>query len=171
MRTTDSGLAHGTRGSPQTNLDQSSTAQKAKENEKNVSKDAGKAYDLKTLPKSSPMQIPKNATVTEQQKQGYQQVKYQWRKGDYKYVNRWHQRTPNAPANQGNSWVIERIRPGIGSGPNARPAKHEYLIKGKNGKGHWVSKKTWDKAVAAKKNGTATKAQKEMLDNGHWPAP
>lgn len=117
------------------------------------------------------MHIPKNASVTEQQKQGYQQVKYQWKRGEYKYVNRWHQRTPNAPAKQGNTWVIERIRPGIGHGPNARPAQHEYYIKGKNGKGHWVSQQKWNQAVKARKNGTATKSQKEMLKNGHWPAP
>lgn len=171
MRTSDSGQAYGTNGSPQMNLDQEQSSIKAKKNEKEALKKTRKAYDLRTLPDSSPMHIPKNANVIEQQKQGYQQVKYQWRKGQYNYVNRWHQRTPNAPISQGNSWVIERIKPGVGSGPNARPRQHEYLIRGKNGKGHWVSKKRWDQAIAARKRGTATKKQEELLDNGHWTAP
>lgn len=33
-----------------------------------------------------------------------------------------------------------------------------------------VSKKEWKRAIAARKKGTATKEQKEMLDNGHWKA-
>ena len=49
-------------------------------------------------------------------------------------------------------------------GKNARPAKREILV----GKNKWVSKQEWQAAIRARKNGTATKEQKEMLDNGHW---
>ena len=42
---------------------------------------------------------------------------------------------------------------------NARPAKHEILV----GKNKWVSKKEWQAAIRARKNGTATKEQKEIL--------
>lgn len=65
---------------------------------------------------------------------------------------------------QGDSWVVQRDKAGIGYGKNARPAKHEILV----GKNKWVSKKEWQAAIRARKNGTATKEQKEMLDNGHW---
>ena len=36
------------------------------------------------------------------------------------------------------------------------------------GKIKWVSKQEWQAAIRARKNGTATQEQKEMLDNGHW---
>jgi hypothetical protein len=47
---------------------------------------------------------------------------------------------------------------------NARPAKHEIII----GKHKWISKQEWQSAIRARKNGTATSKQKEILDNGHW---
>ena len=70
MRSSDSGQAHGTNGSPQMNMEQSQSSEKAKQNEEQAVQNASKAYDLRTLPESSPMHIPKNATVTEQQKDG-----------------------------------------------------------------------------------------------------
>ena len=96
-----------------------------------------KDYIENTLPKSSPIKIPSSATVKEEQKNGYDQVKYTWKKGDYSYTSRWHTRTPNAPKEQGDSWVVQRDKAGIGYGKNARPAKHEILV----GKNKWVSKK------------------------------
>ena len=117
-----------------------------------------------TLPKSSPIKIPSSAIIIEEQKNGYEQVKYTWKKDDYSYTSRWHTRTPNAPKEQGDSWVVQRDKAGIGYGKNARPAKHEILV----GKNKWVSKKEWQAAIRARKNGTATKEQKEILDNGHW---
>lgn len=121
-------------------------------------------YIKKELPKGSPIKIPSDATVKEEKKDGYDQVKYTWNKGEYSYTSRWHTRTPNAPKEQGDSWVVNRDKPGIGYGKNARPATHEILV----GKNKWVSRKEWQAAIRARKNGTATKQQKEMLDNGHW---
>ena len=121
-------------------------------------------YVTKELPKGSPIKIPSNATVKEETKNGYEQIKYTWERGDYSYTSRWHTRTPNAPKEQGNSCVVQRDKAGVGYGNNARPATHEILV----GKNKWVSKKEWQSAIRARKNGTATKEQKEMLDNGHW---
>ena len=171
MRTSDSGNSHGTNGSPQTSFEQNATEMKAAENEAAVAEKAAKGYNLRTLRDSSPLRIPHNASVQEQQKQGYQQVKYQWDRGSYRYTSRWHQRTPNAPASQENSWVTERVRPGKGFCPGARPAIREVFIRGSNGKGHWIPRQRWDEAIRAQKQGIATNAQKEMLKNGHWPAP
>ena len=127
-------------------------------------------YIKNELPKDSPIIIPQGAKITDQQKTaGYRQIKYQWQRGKYKYTSRWHQRTPNAPIDQGNTWVVERKIDGIGYGPNARPRKVEILVgKNKSGKNIWVDAKTWDKAIKANKKGIATDEQKEMLKNGHW---
>ncbi len=121
-------------------------------------------YIENDLPKSAPLKIPSTATVKEEQKDGYNQVKYTWKEGEFSYTSRWHTRTPNAPKGQGDSWVIQRDKAGLGYGKNAHPAQHEILV----GENKWVSKKEWQDAIRARKNGTATKEQKEMLDNGHW---
>ena len=120
--------------------------------------------DIIKTAKRSPIEIPKTATVKEQAKNGYSQIKYTWQSGDYKYTSRWHTQTPNAPAGQGTTWVVERRCPGIGYGKNIEPPKHEILI----GKNKWVPMQIWQEAINAKKAGTATKLQKEMLNNGHW---
>lgn len=121
-------------------------------------------YVAKELPKGSPIKIPSNAIVKEEIKNAYDQVKYTWKRGDYSYTSRWHTRTPNAPKEQGDSWVVERKISGVGYGKNARPKREEVLV----GKNKWISKQEWKNAIIARKNGTATKEQKEMLDNGHW---
>ena len=59
---------------------------------------------------------------------------------------------------------MQRDKAGIGFGRNARPARHEILV----GENQWVSIKEWRLAIQARKNGTATQEQKELLDNGHW---
>ena len=117
-----------------------------------------------TLRKKSPIKIPYSANIKAEHKNGYNQVKYTWKKGEYTYTSRFHTKTPNAPKGQGDSWVVQRDLPGIGYGKNARPAKHEILI----GKNEWVTRQEWNDAIRARRNGTATKKQKEMLNNGHW---
>jgi len=117
-----------------------------------------------TIAKRSPIKVPKKATAQVQAKNGYSQIKYTWESGNYKYTSRWHTRTPNAPKNQGTSWVVERKIPGIGYGKNIRKPKEEVLV----GKNKWISKDKWKEAITAQRNGTATKKQKEWLDNGHW---
>lgn len=121
-------------------------------------------YIQNMLPKTSPITIPSTATIKEEQKNGYKQVKYTWKRGDFSYTSRWHTRTPNAPEEQGDSWVVQRDSAGIGYGKEARPARHEILV----GRNKWVQKSEWQDAIRARKNGTATKEQKELLDNGHW---
>lgn len=96
----------------------------------------------------------------------YDQVKYKWKRGEFTYTARWHTRTPNAPANQGNTWVVERKRAGIGNGPNPR-RRQEHILVGKN---KWISMRKWQDAVNARRSGTTTKEQEELLKNGHWKA-
>ena len=123
-----------------------------------------KNYIENILPKRSPIKIPSLATIKEKQKNGYNQVKYSWKKGNYNYTSRWHTHTPNAPKEQGNSWVVDRKQPGVGYGKNARPKKEEILV----GKNKWISRQDWDNAIVARKKGTLMPKQKEWLYNGHW---
>ena len=116
------------------------------------------------IAKRSPIRIPKKAKVQVQAKKGYSQIKYTWKSGNYKYTSRWHTRTPNAPKNQGSSWVVERRLPGVGYGKNFRSPKEEVLV----GKDKWISKDKWRDAITAMNNGTATNKQKEWINNGHW---
>lgn len=123
-------------------------------------------YLRNELSRSSPLVIPKTAEITDQNKVSYVQVRYEWKKANFKYVARWHTRTPGAPAEQGPTWVIERIQLGIGNGKNLRRRKEFILV----GKYKWVTKKVWHRAIRARNNGSATKQQLEILDHGHWKA-
>ena len=136
-----------------------------------LAKLADKALDVgklskkaNTIAKRSPIRVPKKAATQVQVKNGYSQIKYTWESGNYKYTSRWHTRTPNAPKKQGTSWVVERRIPGVGYGKNFRYPKEEVMV----GKNKWISKDDWLEAIKAKNNGTATKKQKEWLNNGHW---
>ena len=116
------------------------------------------------IARRSPIEIPENATYVIQEKNGYKQIKYTWESDGYKYTSRWHTRTPNAPESQGTSWVVERRIPGIGYGEHHRKSEIEVLV----GENIWISKLEWKEAIEAQQDGTATKQQKEWLDNGHW---
>ncbi len=167
MHEQNSGYAHGTSGSPQQSLEQEIYGMTVREIEASVEEEE-EVYIVNELPKKAPVDIPLNASIKKEDKVGYVQVKYQWTSGEYKYTARWHTRTPNAPVDQTESWVIERRVPGIGYGPNARKAKVEILVRGKDGEKVWVPKKTWQRAINARRNQKSNKEQEELLNNGHW---
>ena len=144
--------------------DKASDVAKTAENIADGVKLVNSTSDIIKTAKRSPIEIPKTATVKEQAKNGYSQIKYTWQSGDYKYTSRWHTQTPNAPAGQGTTWVVERKRSGIGYGKNPQPHIEEILV----GENKWISRQDWKDAITARKQGTATKQQKEWLDNGHW---
>ena len=82
--------------------------------------------DSESFSKRSPVKIPENAKIKVQSKPaGYEQIVYKWRDANYKYEIRWHTRTPGAPVDQGNTWVVERITPGTGG--NTKGVTH-YLL-------------------------------------------
>ena len=114
----------------------------------------------------SPVKIPEGATKKiEVKKNGYYQIKYEWPGDDgFNYTSRWHTRPPNSPADQMDTFVVERKIPGIGYGKNQRSPVEEVLI----GENKWVSKADWDAARAARRRKRLTKEQEEMLYNGHW---
>ena len=218
MDASNSGLAHGTSGSPQTTIGNKEAEQKSAENEARIKaeleakrkaeeearikaeleakekaeeearikaeleakrkaeeakkkaeeeaeKKAKREHFLRyELVKSSPLKIPENADIKDQIKTGYEQVKYIWKKGKFKYTLRWHTRTPNAPKEQGITWVVERKRMGTST-----TRSFEYILVGKKGKNYkWVSMAEWKNACTAWQNKTATKEQEELLKNGHW---
>jgi len=85
--------------------------------------------------------------------------------GGWQYLHTGDHRSPlQTPKEQGNSWVVERKKSGVGYGKNARPKQEEVLV----GKNKWISKQEWKNAIMARKKGTLTQQQKEWLDNGHW---
>ncbi len=109
----------------------------------------------------SPIDIPENATYkAKSMNDGYEQITYKWNDGKYKYEIRWHTRTSGAPVDQGNTWVIERKIPGNGG---TKPST-EILI----GDDEWVPAYKWYEAIKARKAGTVTQEQIELLDKGHW---
>ena len=114
----------------------------------------------KNLTDTSPINIPSTASVKFQNKTGYQQVQYKWSDGTYSYKARWHTRTPGAPINQGNTWVIERKIPGQG----ATLPVNEVMT----GQNTWTRYKDWFDAITARKNGTATTLQDQLLESRHW---
>ncbi|WP_143318543.1 hypothetical protein [Clostridium sp. HBUAS56017] len=113
---------------------------------------------------TSPIEIQSNAKMKIQSKTGYDQIQFKWSDNNYKYDSRWHTRTPGAPPEQGNTWVIERITPGNANGQ--RSVSHILT-----GEGEWTPRKVWQDAITARQNGVATEAQNDILKGGHWPAP
>lgn len=154
------GLTSGLTSGKQLTLEQESLNIQIADNEAKVRDD----YIKNILPVTSPIRIPSNARILVQNKDFCSQIKYQWTCDGYNYTCHWHTRTPNAPSDQGDSWVIERYLPGIGAGPDVRPAKRELLV----GEDQWVSKAKWDEAIRARKQGIITEAQREILNNVCW---
>ena len=58
------------------------------------------------------------------------------------------------------TWVIQRTIPGNGR----RKPSTQFLI----GEKEWSEGWKWHDAINARKNGTATQEQIELLDKGHW---
>lgn len=154
MSGADSKLTSGS----QISFENEESSLKTKENEYKTFK----KYAADYLPKTSPIKIPIDASIKIQNKKDYDQVKYNWNKGEYAYVARWHTKTPNSPSYENESWVVQRIKKGIGAGNNARHRQVSILVGNK-----WISNKIWQEAINAKKNGTITQKQKELLKNGH----
>ena len=161
-------LAFGTKKSPQNTFELMELEQKVGIIETGLLDPELLDEPVEIMANRSPIHIPKNATVKKEDKNGYKQVKYTWTRGKYKYIARWHTRTPNAPKEQGNSWVIERHLVGKGFGPDAHPAERHIYIRTNKGKGKWVNKTIWQDAIRAQRQGVATDEQKELLSNGHW---
>lgn len=54
-------------------------------------------YLRNELPQTSPVIIPKNASIKDEHKNGYDQVKYTWSENGYNYESKWHTHTTGAP--------------------------------------------------------------------------
>jgi hypothetical protein len=110
---------------------------------------------------SCPVHIPTKAKVDDQLKPaGYTQVRFRWNSRGFKYEARWHTRTPGAPSTQANTWVVTRTTPGNSQG--LKKKEHVYL-----GNGKWCKMTDWMAAVNARKTGTASTKQENMLTRGH----
>ena len=126
------------------------------------------SQSIKNNAERSPINILSNATYKEQQKNGYKQVTYKFKRDGVEYESRWHEKTPNSPNYMGKSWQVDKIVKGKGYGPNPRQSERYHLLKGKNGSKRWISHQEYQECIKAKKKGTLTKKQKEVLDSAHW---
>ncbi|WP_028977517.1 ribonuclease YeeF family protein [Sporolactobacillus terrae] len=109
----------------------------------------------------APIEIPDDAKIKAQSKStGYEQISYKWSEDHYKYEARWHTRTPGAPKNQGNTWVIQRTVPGNGSNKPRTFFKIDV--------DEWIAATEWYAAISARKANKATKDQINLLNKGHW---
>jgi hypothetical protein len=77
-------------------------------------------------------------------------------------MSRWHNRTPGAPQESGDSWVVTREIPGNQWG---QTKVTEYLTGDT-----WTPAAVWKAASDARVKGTATQAQQDLLSSGHFPA-
>ncbi|WP_271002207.1 pre-toxin TG domain-containing protein, partial [Listeria seeligeri] len=111
--------------------------------------------------KKSPINIPEDANIKAQSKNGYEQISYKWKENGETIEVRWHTRTPGAPEGQGNTFVVEKTIPGTADGQRR---SQQILV----GKDKWVSKNDWQKAITDRKNGVSTPEQDKMLTEGHW---
>lgn len=124
--------------------------------------------NIQKMAKRSPMNIPSTALYKVQSKDGYKQVKFNYEKGNTKYEIRWHEKTKDSPKYMQESWQVEKTVKGKGYGTNPIPKQKFNLIKGQNWKKIWIPHNEYQKCIVAKKNGTLTQKQKEVLDNAHW---
>ncbi|ELY0461696.1 LXG domain-containing protein [Listeria innocua] len=113
--------------------------------------------------KKAPIAIPDNAKIKAQTKKaGYEQISYKWKDADgVTFEVRWHTRTPGAPKEQGNTFVVEKSIPGTADGK----LRVEQILVGTD---KWVSRIEWEKAIFARKKGESTLEQDKMLTDGHW---
>ncbi|OTN89243.1 hypothetical protein A5819_001735 [Enterococcus sp. 7E2_DIV0204] len=107
------------------------------------------------------MNIPENANIKAQSKNGYEQISYKWKENGETIEARWHTRTLGAPEGQGNTFVVEKTIPGTADGQRC---SQQILV----GEDKWVSKNDWQKAITDRKNGVSTPEQDKMLTDGHW---
>ena len=112
----------------------------------------------------SPIEIPEDASINaKSMAKGYQQIKYHWTDGKYKYEARWHTETPGAVQyDRGTTWVITRTIPGNAQG---QQRVTEYLLSDQ-----WIDESVWKAAERANMSGTATPEQMKILEDGHWQA-
>ncbi|MBC1515422.1 T7SS effector LXG polymorphic toxin [Listeria immobilis] len=112
--------------------------------------------------KKAPISIPDDAKIKAQTKKaGYEQISYKWKENGITYEVRWHTRTPGAPEEQGNTFVVEKTIPG---NANGKLRVQQILV----GPDKWISRIEWEKAMTARKKGVSTLEQDKMLSNGHW---
>lgn len=115
------------------------------------------------LAKMAPIIVPETAVANVKQKQGYDQIAYKWRANGCIYEVRWHTKTPGAPEDQVNTWVVSRT---ISGTPERQYKIRQILVGGK-----WVSKEEWEKSKKAYGTKSATPEQLKLLEDGHWRAP
>lgn len=125
-------------------------------NSKKLSKQDRKLAD------KCPFMIPDHATAKDNNKPTYKQKIFTWTEKDKKtgreteYQARWHERTPNAPKENGETWVVTR---------EDKTRKQIDFLLMRDGKEQWISEKKWREAMRERQKGSNT--GQSILDTGH----
>lgn len=143
-------------------------ASSKKDNYLSVSLLYGAPKNIKEKASKSPISIPNSSVYKVQKKNGYKQITFKFEKGGVKYESRWHEKTPNSPNYMKNSWQVTKTIKGKGYGNNVKKKEVWHMIKNNNGKIKWISNSQYQEAIRAKKNGTLTDKQREVLNSAHW---
>lgn len=114
------------------------------------------------LAQTAPWPIPMGAKITQQQKVGYQQIAFSWREQGWLYEARWHSRMPKARIVKYDSWVLTRIRPGVGFGAGARPK-----LEGVFASGHWLAARHLRYAASLSFKNKASSDQLKLIKACH----
>jgi len=119
---------------------------------------------------NAPIFIPIHAARQEQIKSSdYRQIKYKWtviiNDRKHTFEARLHTATPYAPVGTSSNWRVTQFVHGTASGEKKR--KYEF-VKVDAQANMWVSAKEWHKAARAFVQQTATEAQKNLLQRGHF---
>lgn len=122
-------------------------------------------HNCMILRQTAPWSIPLNAQQQLQIKHGYHQVKYTWQQLGWRYEARWHERIPTAKLITRPSWRLDRVRPGMGYGPHAKPRLAETRVGDR-----WLSLRRIRYAATRYYHGQATKEDIRLLKAAH-PAP
>jgi RHS repeat-associated protein len=146
--------------------------------------------------RTSPIEIPENATVDPKYKPGkgkdpFYQVDFDWNDDGWKYNARWHTERQSAPQGSGRPWIMTRRKPAvlqvservktprpdgtidnkkIITQPYVAPQEEIYLkpnSKISNSKAEWVDSKAYEGAQR-KTFENRTDADNDLLDRGHW---
>ena len=134
----------------------SDTMKRGNKNSKKLSKQDRKLAD------KCPFMIPDHATAKDNNKPTYKQKIFTWTEKDKKtgreteYQVRWHERTPNAPKENGETWVVTR---------EDKTRKQIDFLLMRDGKEQWISEKKWREAMRERQKGSNT--GQSILDTGH----
>ncbi|WP_367342102.1 hypothetical protein [Limosilactobacillus sp.] len=116
------------------------------------------------LIQTAPLTIPVASRVHHEEKDGYQQVEFQWNNGNWQYTARWHSALPGAKIITYPSWQVERVHPGLGYGPDHHPRLQQSL----SSQGQWIDTEKVHQAAWRLGHGKGQRADEKLILATHF---